>query len=111
MKRIYFWLVVFLLIGIGLEAGPELQRKEKPSATLYYTANCLYCQQVLDYLRKIQKKIPMKDVKKDPVAKEELRRMGGLLEVPCLIIEGQALYSSETIIEWLQEHEEELEDN
>jgi len=84
--------------------------KKKPIMTLYYAAYCPFSQEVLAYLRKIKKKIPMKDVKKDPQAKDELKKMGGVLEVPCLIINGKdALYSSESIIQWLSEHREELD--
>jgi glutaredoxin len=97
-------------MGAGKDQIAIEQIKEKPIVTLYYAAYCPFSQEVLAYLRSIQKKIPMKDVKKDPQAKEELKNIGGVLEVPCLIIDGEeALYSAETIIQWLKEHKEELE--
>jgi glutaredoxin 3 len=76
--------------------------------TLYYSPYCPYSREVLSYLDSIQKKIPMKNVKQDALAKEELKNRGGALEVPCLMIGEQAIYSSEAIIEWLKEHEGEL---
>jgi|GEM_PF-468890 len=97
-------------MGSSKDQTPIEQIKEKPIVALYYVAYCPFCQEVLAYLRAIQKRIPMKDVKKDPQAKEELKNIGGVLEVPCLIIDGkEALYSAETIIQWLKEHKDELE--
>src|SRR5690348_8386420 len=95
--------VILALLLFGFATPPELEK------TLYYVPYCPYCKQVLDYLKTIQKKVNLKNVKEDPTAKEELKRIGGVLEVPCLIIGEQALYSSETIIEWLKEHGSELE--
>ena len=115
MKKFNLIVLFFLAVGVNDAmaakiSDPSEQIKEKPLATLYYAAYCPFSQEVLAYLRSIQKKIPMKDVKKDPQAKEELKKKGGVLEVPCLIIDGKdALYSSEPIIQWLKEHREELE--
>jgi glutaredoxin len=82
--------------------------QKKTELTLYYSPYCPYSQEVLSYLQKIQKTIPLKNVKKDPGAKEELKRIGGVLEVPCLVINDHALYKSDVIIQWLYEHEDEL---
>lgn len=95
--------VLLALILLGFSTS------EKVEKTLYYVPYCPYCRQVLDYLKTIQKTVTLKNVKEDPAAKEELKRIGGVLEVPCLIVGEEALYSSETIIEWLKEHGSELE--
>jgi glutaredoxin len=76
--------------------------------TLYYAPYCPYSREVLGYLNKNQMQIPMKNVKQDPKAKEELKQLGGVLEVPCLMVGDVAIYSSEAIIQWLKEHEAEL---
>lgn len=51
--------------------------------------------------------VSLKNVVQDPLAKEELKKCGGRLEVPCLVIDGQALYNSDAIIEWLDTHQAE----
>ena len=45
--------------------------------------------------------IPMKDTNVDPRNREELVKIGGKGQVPCLVIDGKALYESNDIIEWL----------
>jgi glutaredoxin len=76
---------------------------------LYYTPHCPYSQKVLKYLKKIHKQLPMKNLWDDPQGKEELRAVGGKAQVPCLVINGKAMYESDAIIEWLSQHQNELE--
>jgi glutaredoxin len=83
--------------------------KEKPTLTLYYTPYCPYSQKVLNYLNQIHKTVPMKNVDKDVQAKQELKRIGGRMQVPCLVINGEALYESQDIINWLSQHQDYLE--
>ncbi len=98
-----------MILALCLLGFSSLTASQKLEKTLYYVPYCPYCRQVLDYLKTIQKKVNLKNVKEDSAAKEELKRIGGVLEVPCLIIGEQALYSSETIIQWLKENSSELE--
>ncbi len=83
--------------------------KEKHAIVLYYTSYCPYSQKVLRYLQQIHKQLPMKNLENDPQAKAELKRIGGEMQVPCLIIDGKPLYESNAIIEWLSQHQDELE--
>jgi glutaredoxin len=108
MKKLTFLLVCFLSTSTGRLCG-DTDVPQSPAITLYYAPYCPFSREVLAYLNSIKKKIPMKNVKQDPKAKEDLKRLGGVLEVPCLMIGNKALYSSEAIIEWLKEHEDELE--
>jgi glutaredoxin len=71
---------------------------------LYYSSRCPYCEQVIKFLETNQRTIPMKNVAKDPNARVELLEIGGKAEVPCLIIDGEAIYYSGPIIKWLEEH-------
>jgi len=71
--------------------------------TLYYSPYCPYSKQVLSHLKRMDKQVPLKNVMQDPQAKEELKNCGRL-EVPCLLINGQPLYNSDAIIEWLDDH-------
>lgn len=47
-------------------------------------------------------KIPMKDILKDPANRQELVKIGGKGQVPCLVIDGKPLYESLDIIEWFK---------
>lgn len=93
----------------GHSPPPQIEHNHNRSLALYYVPSCPYCREVLTYLQHIHKKIPLKNVKQDSNAKEELKRIGGVLEVPCLIVDDQAMYGSETIIEWLTTHQDDLE--
>ena len=109
MRYLYTVPMFKVLLALCLLGCFSFTTSEKVEKTLYYVPYCPYCKQVLDYLKTIQKKVNLKNVKQDPEAKEELKRIGGVLEVPCLIVGEQALYSSETIIQWLKKHSSELE--
>ena len=71
---------------------------------LYYFDTCPYCQRVLRYLQERDIRIPMRNTSGDFDAFAELRRIGGKTQVPCLVIDGTALYESEDIIHWFEEH-------
>jgi len=51
----------------------------------------------------------MKNVAGNAQVREELIRIGGKAQVPCLVIDGKALYESEEIIKWFSAHKDELE--
>lgn len=44
------------------------------------------------------------DISEDDQARQELVKIGGKQQVPCLIIDGKALYESDDIIAWLDEN-------
>ena len=78
--------------------------QEKYTLTLYIRSNCYYCRKVLKFLASEGKTIPMKDTQKDPGAREELIQIGHKGQVPCLVINDQALYESDAIIAWLKKN-------
>lgn len=75
-----------------------------PQLTLYYFVGCPYCQKVRGYMLQAGITIPMKDTQTDPRNREELVKIGGKGQVPCLVIDGKALYESNDIIEWLKKN-------
>lgn len=81
---------------------------EDPPLTLYYAPWCFYCHKVINYLKQIHKQLPLKDVQ-NPENKQELLRIGGKRQVPCLVIDGEALYESDEIIAWLSSHKDRLD--
>ena len=74
------------------------------SLVLYQFERCPYCVAVTEYLKRRRITIPLRDILTDPGCLEELIRIGGKRQVPCLIIDGKALYESEHIIQWFEEH-------
>lgn len=72
---------------------------------LYYKAECPYCQKVLNYMMdNCQiKDVELVDIKKDN-NNEDLIKRGGKDQVPCLFIDGKALYESDDIIKYFKEN-------
>ena len=70
---------------------------------LYYSQKCPYCQKVVHFLEKVPIKVTLKDTMTNPGAREELIAVGGKSQVPCLVIQGKALYESDEIIQWLKD--------
>jgi glutaredoxin 3 len=83
--------------------------QEKPVLVLYYTSYCPYSQKVLRYLQQIHKTIPMKNVQRSSEGRDELLKVGGKLQVPCLVVNGKAIYESDAIIDWLSQHQNSLD--
>lgn len=72
--------------------------------TLYYFPGCPYCQKVLRFLKDSAIPIPLKDIHANGAFRQDLIKIGGKAQVPCLVINGQALYESNDIIAWLRDH-------
>ena len=70
--------------------------------TLYHFEGCPNCTRVRNIMAKKNIALPLKDTHQDPTAREELIKIGGKPQVPCLVIDGNALYESLAIIEWLE---------
>jgi glutathione S-transferase len=48
--------------------------------------------------------LPMKDISSNSANRDELIQIGGKPQVPCLVIDGRALYESVDIIKWLEKN-------
>ena len=106
---------LFLIIQKSEANNMSFERQsktiEKPDLLLYYSPWCPYCQKVLSHLDKLKKTLPMKNLQKDPQGREDLMSIGGKAQLPCLIIDGEALYESQDIINWLSKNKQYLESN
>ena len=69
---------------------------------LYYKNSCSFCHKVLDYLEAKGREVPKKDISLDYDAAMALVEVGGKRQVPCLVIDGKALYESDDIIAWFE---------
>lgn len=91
--------------GNALGKKIELVANKPNSYTLvlYINPNCPYCKKVTNYLQSQNRTIPIKNTQ-DRAIRNELISIGGKGQVPCLVINGKALYESDAIIEWLKNH-------
>ncbi|MEJ6950563.1 glutaredoxin family protein [Natronospora cellulosivora (SeqCode)] len=73
---------------------------------LYYFPSCPFCKKVINYIKKndIEGEVNYKNIRQDNVSKNELINKGGKEQVPCLFIDGEALYESDLIIKWLDDN-------
>lgn len=72
--------------------------------TLYHFEGCPYCARVRDFMAQNRISIPLKDTHANRAYGEELIKIGGKKQVPCLVIDGKALYESLDIIDWLKKN-------
>ncbi len=71
---------------------------------LYKKDNCPYCQRVYQALGRLDVRVRMRDVRVDAGAMDDLVRVGGKPQVPCLFIDGKPLYESADIVRFLDDN-------
>ncbi|KRT54799.1 Glutaredoxin [endosymbiont of Ridgeia piscesae] len=79
------------------------------SLALYQTNSCPYCVTVRRTIKKLQLKIELRDIQRNPAWRQELMQGGGMTQVPCLRIEAangrvQWMYESADIKRYLRQH-------
>ena len=72
------------------------------SMILYQRPTCPFCRKVTDFMENNDIQISIKDTR-DQSNLAELESIGGKRQVPCLVIDGEALYESNDIINFLSE--------
>ena len=75
-----------------------------PELTLYYRQMCPYSRQVLQFMEENNISLPLKNIGEKGEYREELMTVGGKEQVPCLVVDGKALYESDDIIQWLKDN-------
>lgn len=70
---------------------------------LYMFPSCPYCRKVINYMEQANINIPMKNTL-EPGIEDELIKIGGSDQVPCLVIDGKAMYESDDIIAYMSEN-------
>lgn len=71
---------------------------------LYVMTGCPYCIKVENFLASNGISIPQHNITTDRAAEQRLIAQGGKRQVPCLFIDGKALYESSDIITWAQKN-------
>lgn len=71
---------------------------------LFFMETWPFCQKVGNFLKEEGIEVEILDINEDPKYKEELKRIGGKVQVPMLSIDGKPLYESDDIIEWFKKN-------
>ena len=78
------------------------------SLVLYKKETCPFCRKVMGFISSTGRTdVLYRDIVEDLDAADELVRVGGKRQVPCLFIDGKPMYESLDIIRWLEENPEE----
>lgn len=71
------------------------------NCVLYYRDSCPFCQRVLRFMDKAGVELGGMKSTDDPANLEELEKIGGKGQVPCMIIDGEPMYESMDIIQYI----------
>ena len=69
--------------------------------SLYYKKSCPYCTKVLRFMEENGITLDLRDTLQ-PGNQNDLIRVGGKKQVPCLVVDGRAMYESDDIIAYLR---------
>ncbi|MBS0649150.1 MAG: glutaredoxin [Verrucomicrobia bacterium] len=104
----YFLAFLLLSTSFVLPKVNGAEDQQTYNVALYYSPRCPYSKKVLAYLQQHSLTIPLKNVLGDQEAKDELVKYGGYLIVPCLVVNGNAIYDAQNIIDWLSQNQQYL---
>lgn len=68
---------------------------------LYIKNGCPYCHKVLTFMDANGIELPLHNIDESDADRERLVEVGGKHQVPCLFIDGKAMYESDDIIAYL----------
>lgn len=71
------------------------------NCTLYYKESCPFCNRVLRFMDNVGVTCEMKDTLTGNNA-DELMEIGGKTQVPCMVIDGEPMYESMDIINYVK---------
>jgi len=71
---------------------------------LYYKESCPFCKKVIQFMARNGIEVEMMDIKADPKNQEDLIKLGGIDQMPMLLIDGKPLYESSDIIQWFKDN-------
>ena len=71
---------------------------------LFVGTICPYCQKVESFMEENNIEIEVVNIENDREAMRELIEKGGKRQIPCLYHDGEYLYESDDIIEFLKEN-------
>ena len=78
---------------------------------LFYYDECFFCQKVLREIKNLNIKVSYRHIYEDQTNLQILLEKTGRKTTPCLFINGEPMFESDDIIEWLRENYAKLEKN
>jgi glutaredoxin len=84
-------------VGSDPSGGPR-------ALVLYKFDGCPYCRKTMRAIEQLGITVRYRDINNDTGAWDELMRIGGKDQVPCLLVDGKPMYESEDIIVFLETH-------
>lgn len=75
---------------------------------LFYYDSCPFCQMVLSAIDDLGVKVIYSDIMNDTSALERHIKKTGRRTVPCLYIDGEPLFESRDIMNWLQQNKDKI---
>ena len=72
-----------------------------PNHVLYMKTTCPFCQKVLRFMGENDINLELRDINEGD-NRDELVKIGGKAQVPCLVIDGKPMYESDDIIAYLR---------
>lgn len=82
----------------------QSQQPAQPDLVLFKFDSCPYCRRVAMVINELQLDIPTRDTRQEFSAQDELYEKTGRTQVPCLFIDGQPMFESLDIINWLRDN-------
>ena len=79
-----------------------------PGLVLYQYPQCPYCRRVLNVMDELDLDIPIRNTRTHSEHRADLIQRTGRSQVPCLFIEGKALFESLDIVAYLRAHEADI---
>ena len=79
-----------------------------PELVLYKMETCPFCRKVVSAIDELGVKVEYKDLDADEENRAKLLSDTGRQTVPCLYIDGDPMFESDEIIDWLQQNRNQL---
>ena len=79
-----------------------------PNLVLYQFPQCPYCRRVLKVIDELDLDIPYRNTRLQSNFRTDLIQRTGRSQVPCLFINGKALFESLDIVAYLKAHDAEI---
>lgn len=94
---------------VGLQGKGSAMAAEHHNYTLFLKTGCPFCAKVMRFMDENGIALRTLDINEWPAAADDLIELGGKCQVPCLAIDGRALYESDDIIAYMKEHLSEMQ--
>lgn len=71
---------------------------------IYCLQSCPFCIKVVDYVEEKNLEVELIDVTNDVKLQKEVESLGGKYQVPMMTVDGEPMYESDDIVDWLKEN-------